>query len=82
MGLLFNLLLFPVMGPITGVHWLAQNIAQQVEQEYLDEGKVRVLLSELQARYELAEITEEKYLQKETALLERLKAIREIKGNP
>jgi hypothetical protein len=61
------------------VHWVAQKLAEAVEQEELDEGKLQGELLELQMQYELGEIDDEGYARQETAILERLNAIRKAK---
>jgi hypothetical protein len=80
MGFVFDLLTSPVLGPIRGVHWLATKVAEAVESEVLDEGKVRGELMEFQIRLEMGEITEEEYDEQERVLVERLNAIREAKA--
>lgn len=80
MNLVFDVLTAPVLGPIKGIQWLAKEIAQEAERQYLDEGRVRAQLLELQARYDLGEVSEEEYDQQETALLEWLNTIREMKA--
>ncbi len=77
MGFLIDLLTFPVLGPIKGVIWIAEKVAEQVEKELYDEDAVRGQLMELELRYDLGEISEEEYLEAEEALLERLRIIRE-----
>lgn len=80
MGFLFDLLTLPVLGGPRLVGWLAATIDQEVERESLDEGPVRGALLELQARYEAGQLGEEEYDAEESALLERLNAIRELKA--
>jgi len=80
MSFVFDLLTFPVLGPIKGVHWLATKVAEAAEGEMLDEGKVRGELSELQMRLDMGDITEEEYDKREKVLVERLNAIREAKA--
>ena len=77
---LLDLLSLPVLGPIRGVHWLAEKIAEQAERELFDEENVRGELLDLQTRYDLGEVTEAEYDRREAALLERLNLIREAKG--
>lgn len=77
MGFLTKLLTLPVTGPIQGVIWIAEKVAEQAERELYDEEKVRGQLMELELRYDLGEISEEEYLEAEEALLERLRIIRE-----
>jgi len=73
MGFLLDLLAFPLMGPMKGMIWIAEKVAEQAEHELYDEDAVRGKLMELELRYDLGEITEEEYLEAEEALLERLR---------
>jgi len=74
-----NLLLAPITLPVKGLLFVFEKIADAVNQERLDEDKVRGVLMELQLRYELEEMSEEEYLGQEEELLEWLNAIREYK---
>ena len=80
MGLVFDLLTSPILGPIQGVHGLATKINEAAESELLDESRLRSELMELPMRLEMGEITEEEYDGQERGLLERLNAIREAKA--
>ena len=62
------------------VHWLAKKVTEEAERELLDEDRVRAQLLELQIRYDLGEVSEEKYDEQESILVERLNAIREAKA--
>jgi hypothetical protein len=77
MSFLTNLLTLPVMGPIKGVIWIAEKVAEQADKELYDAEAVRGKLMELELRYDLGEISEEEYLAAEETLLERLRVIRE-----
>jgi len=77
MGVLIDLLTLPVLGPIRGVNWVAEKVAEQAGRELYDEEAVRGQLMELELRYDLGEISEEEYLEAEEALLERLRVTRE-----
>ena len=79
MGFL-DLLLLPVLGGPTLVHWIAKTLAEEAEREELDEDRVRGALLELQERYETGDIEEAEYDREERSLLERLNTIREIKA--
>ena len=79
MGFFGSLLTMPMLGGPKLVHWLARTIVEQAEGELLDEGRVRGQLLELQEQYEADELTEEEYDRQEAILLDRLKAIREVK---
>lgn len=80
MSLLLDPLTLPVLGVPRLVCWLARTIAGEASREFLDEGRVRGELLELQQQYDAGGMAEEVYDQKEKALLERLSAIREIKA--
>ncbi len=80
MGILTDLLTFPVSGPINGVLWIADKLLEQAENEMYDEGKVRATMMELELKLDLGEISEEDYLEAEEILLERLKEIRAYKA--
>ena len=80
MGFVFDLLTSPVLGPIRGVHWLAEKLAEAAENELLDEDKIRGELLGLQIRLDMGEVTEEEYDEQERLLMERLNTIREFKA--
>lgn len=79
MGFLFDVLTFPVLGPIRGVIWVAEKIADEAGKELLDEDKLQEHLLELELMLEMEEIGEKEYEEAEKLLLERLNAIREYK---
>jgi len=78
-GLLTDILTFPILGAPRMVHWVAKKLTETVEQEEMDEGKLQGDLLELQMRYELGEIDDDEYAEQETAILDRLSAIRRAK---
>ena len=77
MGFLTNLLTFPVMGPIKGVMWIAEKVAEEADKKLYDEDTVRGQLMEMELRLDLEEISEEEYMEAEEVLLGRLRVIRE-----
>ena len=79
-NILVDLLTMPVLGVPRLVYWIANKLTEEAEKEFLDEGRVRAELMELQERYDAAEIGEEIYDRQEKALLERLNSIREAKA--
>ncbi len=79
MGFLVDLLTMPALGAPRLVHWLARTLVEQTERELLDEGRVRGQLLELQEQSDSGALTEEEYDRQEAILLDRLKAIREVK---
>ena len=76
---LTNILTFPILGAPRMVHWIVKKIAETAEQDEMDEGKLQGELLELQMRYELGEIDDDEYAEQETAILDRLSAIRRAK---
>lgn len=62
-----------LLAPINGVIWIAKKIDDMSQKELSDKGKIKEMLMELQLRYELDEITEEEYSEKERELLDCLK---------
>jgi len=70
-----------LMAPIKGIIFLAEKINVVVEKETSDEGSIKERLMELQMKFEMDEITEEEYDQKEDELLKLLESIREEKQN-
>lgn len=77
MGLLSDLLLFPITGPARGLLFIAEQIRDQVDEERRGRsGDIEDELMSLAIRYELGELTEEAYAEQESALLERLNEVR------
>jgi hypothetical protein len=78
-SLLLDVLTMPVFGVPRLVHWLAKEIAEEVERQELDEVGLQGQLLELQMRQELGEMDDEQYTIQEKALLDRLSLIRQVK---
>ena len=78
-NLLVDILTLPVLGAPRLVNWFGKKIAEEVGQEELDEGKLQGQLLELQMRYELGEFNDEEYSEQETAILDKLSAVRRAK---
>lgn len=77
MGLLSDLLLFPITGPARGLLFIVEQLKEQVDEELQGEAsRIEDELLTLSMRYELGEITEEAYSAQEEALLEQLNTIR------
>jgi hypothetical protein len=77
--LLTDILTFPILGAPRMVHWVAKKIIETAEEDEMDEGKLQGELLELQMQYELGEINDDEYAEQETAILDRLSAIRRAK---
>jgi hypothetical protein len=85
MGLLSDVLLFPVTGPVRGLAFIAAQIKEQVDAE-LDPRrraeKVQAELMRLSMRHDLGQISEDEYAAQEAALLAQLNALwAEIRGD-
>jgi len=62
------------------VLWVGRTIAEEASREYLDEGKLRAELLQLQERYDAGELSDEEYDEQEQAILDRLNEVRELKA--
>jgi len=77
--LLLGLLTLPVLGAPRLVHWVAGKIAEEVERQEFDEGKLQGQLLDLQMHHELGEIDDEEYAREERRLLNKVSHIRNAK---
>ena len=77
MGLLSNILLFPITGPIAGIRWSLNNVRRVVEEELTDDTPVTQDLMELNMLLELGDIDDEEYVRREAALMARLREVRD-----
>jgi hypothetical protein len=79
MGLLSDVLLLPVTGPVRGLRFIAERVKEQVDAE-LDPGRraeqVQAELIRLSVRRDLGQISENEYTAQEAALLAQLHALR------
>jgi hypothetical protein len=76
MGLLTNLLFFPITGPVAGIKWSLGKVQQVVEEELTDDSSVKQELMELQMQLELGDIDDEEYARREAELMARLREVR------
>ncbi len=76
MGLLTKLLFFPVAGPVAGIRWSLGKVQAVVEEELTDDTPVKQELMELQMQLELGDITDAEYVEREAALMVRLRDVR------
>ncbi len=77
MGLLTNLLFFPITGPVAGIRWTLSKVQRVAEEELTDDTAVKQELMELQMQLELGDIDDAEYLRREAELMQRLREIRE-----
>src|SRR5919199_5264743 len=78
MGLLSDLLLLPVTGPVRGLRFIAEQVKEQVDAE-LDPARraeqVQAEFIRLSVQRDLGQISEDDYVAREAALLEQLNAL-------
>jgi hypothetical protein len=79
MGLLSNILLFPISGPVAGIKWSLRKVAQVVDEELTDDTAIKNELMELQMKLELGDITDDEYVAREADIMKRLREVREWK---
>ena len=77
MGLISNILFFPVTGPVAGIRWALGKVQAVVEEELTDDTSVKQELMELQLQLELGDIDDAEYVRREAALMQRLREVRE-----
>ena len=76
MGLISNILFFPVTGPVAGIRWALGKVQTVVEEELTDDTPVKQELMELQMKLELGDITDDEYVEQEAVLMGRLREVR------
>jgi hypothetical protein len=76
MGLLTNLLFFPVTGPVAGIKWSMEQVQKVVEEELTDDAPIKQELMELQMQLELGDIDDAEYVRREAELMARLREVR------
>ncbi len=76
MGLLSNLLFFPVTGPVAGIKWSLGKVQKVVEEELTDDTAIKQDLMELQMQLELGDIDDDEYARRESEIMGRLRDVR------
>ena len=64
-----------LLAPLKGVVWLGEKLNEMAKKELSDTGLIKEELMRLQLQFELDEISEQEYNEKEKELLDRLDAI-------
>jgi hypothetical protein len=75
-GLISNILFFPITGPVAGIKWSLNQVVQVAQEELTDDAPVKQELMELQMKLELGDITDDEYVEREAALMVRLREVR------
>jgi hypothetical protein len=85
MGLLTDVLLLPVTGPVRGLRFIAQQVNDQVDAErdpVRRSQQVQAELIRLSVRRDLGQISADEYAAQEAALLKQLNALQaELRSN-
>jgi hypothetical protein len=68
-----------LLAPLKGVIFIGKKINEVIDREMSDEGSIKEQLMALQLKFEMDEIDEETYDQREDDLLKRLENIRNEK---
>ena len=76
MGLISNLLFFPITGPVAGIRWSLRKVAQVVDEELTDDSSIKQELMELQMQVELGDVDDAEYVRREAELMARLREVR------
>ena len=79
MGLLKHLLFWPVTGPSYLARFSLEKVEGAVKTELTDDTSVKRDLMELQMQLELGDIDDEEYVEREAALMRRLRQVRQWK---
>ena len=64
-----------LLAPLKGVIWMGEKLGDMAQKELSDKGCIKEELMRLQLQFELDEISQAEYNQKENELLDRLDAI-------
>ena len=70
-----------LLAPLKGVIFIAEKINEIIDKEMSDEGAIKERLMALQLKFEMDEINEAEYDEREDELLKLLEAAREAKAN-
>jgi len=76
-GLLTNLLFFPVTGPVAGIKWVLGKVQQVAEEEITDDAPIKQDLMELEMLREVGDISDAEFVEREAQIMARLRDVRE-----
>jgi hypothetical protein len=74
----FRLLTLPLLGPITGIMWIGEQIQERVDTELNETENLGKQLLSLQLAFDLGEISEEDFEEQEEALLIRIQEMEDM----
>lgn len=70
-----------LLAPLKGVVFIAENVKEQAEKEFLNEDGVRQELRELYVLLDRDKISEQEFTEREEQLIDQLEAIEDYKKN-
>jgi len=76
MGLLTNIIFFPVTGPVAGIKWVLGRVQHVAEAELTDDTPIKQELMELEMKREIGEIDDAEFVAREAELMLRLRDVR------
>jgi hypothetical protein len=76
-GLLTNILFFPVSGPVAGIKWVLGKVQQVAEEELTDDTPIKQELMELEMLREIGDISDAEFVEREAQIMARLRDVRE-----
>ena len=76
MGLLTNVLFFPVTAPVAGIRWVLGKVQHVAEEELTDDAPVKQDFMELQMQLELGDIDDAEYARREAEIMTRFREVR------
>jgi hypothetical protein len=75
--MLTQLLLLPIMGPLNGVVWIAEQIQERTNTEFDAQENLHKQLLSLQLSFDIGEISEEEFEIQEEEILLKIQALEE-----
>ncbi len=75
--MLMKVLLSPIMGPISGVVWIAEKIQERTNTEFDAQENLHKRLLSLQLAFDIGEISEEDFEAQEEEILLKIQALEE-----
>lgn len=76
--MLFDLLTLPLLGPISGIMWIGEQIQERVDSELDETENLGKQLLALQLAFDLGEVSEEDFEEQEEALLIKIQAMEDM----
>lgn len=76
--MLFDLLTLPVLGPISGIMWIGEQIQERVDAELNETENLGKQLLALQLAFDLGEVSEEDFEEQEEALLIKIQEMEDM----